>query len=123
MKSIASAISVLALAALVGGCAHFARDPLEAGPKPVRVDVTNRNFNDANLWAVYRAERVRLGTVTGKSDGSFRLPWKGTEPVHMEFDLVGGGRCTTEDLVVDEGDVLYLEIDVEIASMQACSRG
>jgi hypothetical protein len=124
LKSIAPALRIIALSVLVGGCARNpGADPYEAGARPIRVDVLNRNFNDANVWAVYRAERIRLGTVTGKSESTFQLPWKGAEPVQMEIDLVGGERCTTDALTVDEGDVLYLEIQLEFSTMKDCRRG
>ena len=122
MNRIARALPVLALSALLGGCAS-APDLFEGAKRPIRIDVRNLNFSDASVWAVYRAERIRLGTVTGKTDGSFQVPWKGAEPVHMEFDLVGAGRCATEELTVDEGDVLYLEIALELSSMRGCVTG
>jgi hypothetical protein len=124
MKSIAVAIRLVALSTVLGGCAHLAPpDIFKSGHRPVRIDILNRNFNDASVWAVYRAERVRVGTVTGKSDGTFPLPWTGPEPVHMEIDLVGGERCVTEPLMVDEGDVLYLEIQPELSTMTECRGG
>ena len=124
MRSIASALRVIALSALVGGCALVrAPDPFEGTRRPIRFDIVNRNFNDASVWAVFRAERVRLGTVTGKSDGSFELPWRGADDVHMEIDLVGGERCVTEALTADEGDIFYLEIQLEVSLMPECRRG
>ncbi|MSR36122.1 MAG: hypothetical protein EXR95_05680 [Gemmatimonadetes bacterium] len=124
MKSIASAVGIIAFSGLLGGCAHTpGSDPFGAASRPIRVDILNRNFNDASVWAVYRAERVRLGTVTGKGDGSFQLPWRGAEPVYIEIDLVGGECCTTDALTVDEGDVLYLEIQLELSAMKECRSG
>ena len=124
MKSIARVLGMIVLSALVGGCAkNAASDPYGGPNRPIRIDILNRNFNDASVWALYRAERIRLGTVTGKSDGSFRLPWRGAEPVVMEIDLVGGERCVTEALTVDEGDILYLEIQLELSLMEECRAG
>jgi hypothetical protein len=124
MKGIARALGLVALSVLVGGCAKsLTPDPFEGPRRPIRFDIVNRNFNDANVWAVFRAERVKLGTVTGKSDGSFRLPWKGTDTVYMEIDLVGGERCITEALTADEGDIFYLEIQLELSSMRECRSG
>jgi hypothetical protein len=123
MKSIATAIATIALCALVGGCAHGAAgDPFEGTRRPIRIDVRNLNFSDASVFAVFRSERIRLGTVTGKSESSFQLPWKGTEPLHMEIDLVAGERCITDELTVDEGDVFYLEISLQISEMDNCIR-
>ena len=124
MKSLAPALRILALCALVAGCAHgAAADPFEGARRPIRIDVRNLNFSDASVWAVYRAERIRLGTVTGKSESSFQLPWKGTQPMHMEIDLVAGERCVTDELTVGEGDIFYLEIAVKISEMDNCVRG
>ena len=123
MSRVAHFGRALALAVAVAGCAgNPTLDPFSrGGGRPIRVDILNRNFADATIWAVYPAERIRLGTVTGKTESSFRLPWRGfSEPVQMEIDLVGGGRCITEQLMVDEGDVLYLEIELELAAMREC---
>jgi hypothetical protein len=123
MKIIAPALRILALSVLVGGCAHNpSSDPFDPGARPIRLDVVNRNFNDASIWAVYPGERIKLGMVTGKTESTFQLPWKAAEPVHMEIDLVGGERCATETLTVDQGDVLYLEIHLEFATMRDCHR-
>ena len=118
------ALSLVALAGL-SGCAGGtpASDPFGGGfgePRPVRVEVVNNNFNDATIWAVYPADRVRLGTVSGKSQSNFNLRTRTAEPVYMEIDMVGGNRCVTDQLTVDEGDVLRLEIPVEMRTMTGC---
>ena len=123
--SIAPALRMIVLSALVAGCAHNpARDPFGGGAsRPIRIDILNRNFNDASVWAVYVGDRIRLGTVVGKGEARFQLPWNGAESVYMEIDLVGGDRCVTDPLTVDEGDILYLEIDVDLSKMSECRRG
>ena len=124
MNRVASVLRLIALSALVAGCAHpRAPDLYAEGRRPIRIDILNSNFNDASVWAVYRADRIRLGTVTGKTDATFHLPWNGTEPVQMEIDLVGGERCLTEALTVDEGDILYLEIGLVLSKMPECRAG
>jgi len=98
-------------------------DPFGGGfgqARPIRIEVVNNNFSDATIWANYAAERIRLGTVTGKSQSSFSLRTRVAQPVYMEIDLVGGGRCITDQLPVDEGDVLYLEIAIDVRSMPEC---
>ena len=117
----------LALASVFGLSACAGRgptsDPFSGGfgePRPVRIEVVNNNFNDATIWAVYPADRIRLGTVTGKSQSTFSLRTRLAQPVYMEIDLVGGERCVTDQLPVDEGDVLYLEIRVEVRAMREC---
>lgn len=106
------------------GCATGSRaaDPFGgAEARPVRVEVVNRNFNDATIWAVYPSvERIRLGVVGGKSESVFSMRALMAQPVYMEIDLIGGERCVTDQLTVDEGDVLYLEIEPELSSMREC---
>lgn len=92
-----------------------------AGSRPVRLSVRNRNFNDATIWAVFSADRVRVGTVTGKTDAVLALPNRARpDPLYLEIDLVGGEHCRTETLVVDPGDELQLEIMPELSAMPEC---
>lgn len=87
--------------------------------KEVRIHVQNRNFSDATVWTLVRSgHRDRLGVVTGKTDAVFTVPWNFTEPMRIEFDLVAGPRCTTENLQVDPGDTLEMQIAVDIAMMR-----
>ena len=126
MKAISARVLTLAAVLSLTACASAAlgvEDPFrgEAALRPATIEILNNNFNDATVWAVFRAQRVRLGTVTGKTTSTFRLPARHTyEPVSMEIDLVGGDRCVTETLIVDEGDVLYLEIAIDLAMMREC---
>lgn len=91
------------------------------GSRPVRLVVRNNNFNDATIWAVFSAERFRLGTVTGKTEAVLAFPdLNRPDPVFLEIDLVGGERCRTETLVVDPGDDLQLDIRADLSSMPEC---
>ncbi len=84
----------------------------------VRIHIQNHNFSDATVWTLVRdGRRNRLGMVTGKTDAVFTVPWTFSEPLRIEFDLVAGPRCTTENLSVDPGDTLEMQIAVDIAMM------
>lgn len=84
----------------------------------VRIDIQNRNFSDATVWALIRdGNRRRLGVVTGKTDSVFTVPWTFSEPLRLEFDFVAGPRCFTESLQVDPGDIIELQIASEFAQM------
>jgi hypothetical protein len=123
MFSIATAralvpVLVLTGCSLAGGGASA--DPFSRPSQPVTILVTNLNFNDATLWAVTRSERIRLGSVTGKTDRSFTVAARGADVWHVEIDLVGGEWCRTRDLAVDPGDVLDLQIALDVSRMPGC---
>ena len=54
---------ILALQACASG-SPAGDDPFsrQNAPRPVRIEVTNRNFADVTIWAVYPGDRLRLGT-------------------------------------------------------------
>lgn len=89
----------------------------------IRIRVENFNFNDATVWVLVRNERrQRLGTVTGKSSSVFTIPWTFSEPMRLEFDLLADVRCVTEEMSVDPGDILELQISVDPSSDPQCRR-
>jgi hypothetical protein len=116
----------LVAALALGGCASGGSGsnggPFAGRGEPALLEVINHNFNDATIWAVFRAERIRLGTVTGKTSARFQLsPERLFEPVYMEIDLVGGVHCVTDTLTLDEGDELQLEIAIDASSRPECA--
>ena len=86
----------------------------------VRLIVQNRNFSDARLYAVRRGARTILGQVGGKQDAEFTLDWVLPEPLRIEIDMLAGPRCTTEEMQVDPGDILELQIDAVFSRSSAC---
>jgi len=89
--------------------------------REIQILVRNFNFNDASVWTLVRdARRERLGTVTGKSQATFTVPWTFTDALRLEFDLIGGVRCTTEALSVDPGETLELQISVDPSQDPRC---
>lgn len=117
---------LLALAGCAGGQGARPADPFSqnlADRQEIQIQVRNFNFSDATVWALVRdGRRIRLGVVTGKSDEVFTLSWKFSEPMRMEFDLLADVRCVTEELVVDPGDILEMQISVDPASDSRCRR-
>lgn len=112
---------------IIAGCAHgrtsdgnlFSQDMAERNE--VQIQVMNFNFSDATVWLLVRdARRMRLGYVTGKSDAVFTVPWTFSEPVRLEFDLVADVRCITEEIMVDPGDILELQISIDPSSDPQC---
>lgn len=108
---------------LGSACTLFGRrEPAlgRAGSGQIRIEVINRNFSDATLWAISRSGRQRLGIVTGKTDASFTLDWDFPQPLQIEIHLLAGERCVTAPLQVDPGDVLELQIEVELRRSAFC---
>jgi hypothetical protein len=117
--------ALIVAAMTYGGCASSSTpDPFSQALRErgeIQINVMNQNFSDATLWVVGQADRrIRLGTVTGKRDGSFTIPWEYSEPAHIEIDLLAGSRCATDSMVVDPGDILELIVQIQFEETAAC---
>ena len=95
-------------------------DRAEAGEQRVSVHVRNLTFSEATLWALSRSGRQRLGIVSGKGDAVYTIPWRTSQPMQIEIDLRAGPRCTTEQLQVDPGDALELQIELSLSNQPNC---
>ena len=111
-----------------GACSTLGRstDPFAEGPAAgigqISVEVRNLNFNDANLFALRQGARIRMGSVTGKSDADFRLTWNFSLPLQFEAQLVGGRTCRVRSIIADPGDRLWIQIPSEL-SISPCTVG
>jgi len=113
---------------LLGGCSHQGQSTgsaftLDARAESVRVYVTNLNFMDATVWAVSPGARRKLGTITGKREAVYTIPWDFSTDLWLEIDMLAGGRCRTESLPVDPGDDLEVIIDVDMNGSPLCRGG
>jgi len=88
----------------------------------VRVSVENQNFGDATVFARRGGERIRLGSVTGKSEQTFTVRWRFSLPMEFEIQIIGGRGCRIRALTVDPGDRVLVRIPVE-TSTQPCYSG
>ncbi|MEK9501846.1 hypothetical protein [Gaopeijia maritima] len=118
---------IVVLAALVaasgcmGGGLPNPFEASESGDRSIRVEVRNFNFADATLYAYRGAERMRLGVVTGKTDRDYQLAWPATQSMRVEINLLAGERCTTRTQNVSPGDVIYVQIPVELRTDPDCT--
>ena len=111
-------LSMLALVLAVAGCASSgAWQEEDAGfttstsrPPRVLIEVETLNFADARLYAISDGQRLSLGTVGGKQNDSFTIPWRYSQALQIEINLLAGPTCVTESLQVDRGDILELQI-------------
>lgn len=110
------------LAALsLAGCASTG-SAFRRRVEPPRLEVINNNFSDATIWVVFPAGRIRLGTVSGNATSRFQLSSDYVfQPVYLQIDLIGGARCVTDTLTLDEGDRLHLEIVRDLTVRPECA--
>jgi len=137
VMSIPKPIALRATRALAAGfllvgaaaCASSGPRPTSGNPfaqeladsKQIQIRILNLHFSDATVWVLVRdARRDRLGTVTGKSEATFTIPWTFSEPLRLEFDLLADVRCITEEIAVDPGDMLELQITADPGSDPSC---
>ena len=93
------------------GCgARQVRNPFLAERELIRVEVDNRNFNDATIFAQSASGSHRLGVVTGKTSGSFDLRWQRDSQLRLRVVLLAGARFTTRSIFARPGDLLSLTI-------------
>jgi hypothetical protein len=104
------------------GCASSG-DPFADPNRPadaVEIEVVNRNFNQATIWALGSRGRRRLGIVPGKGTETFFLDWPVSGLLQLETQILSQGTCLTEQLETDPGDLLYLEVPLEPRNDPAC---
>jgi len=120
--------SMLMCLALVGCASGGARpngdSPFSSTDRPdsIRIEVLNLNFQEARLYALRDSERVSLGIVGGKQEGSFTIPWNLSQDLRIEINLLAGPTCTTESLPVQPGDILELQINSVFSQSSFCRR-
>jgi hypothetical protein len=117
------AMALLTLAACASAGAPLSSQPFASGSEratSIQLIVQNRNFADARLYAVRRGARTALGIVGGKQDAEFTLDWLLPEPLRIEIALLAGPRCSTEEMQVDPGDIIELQIDAVFTASSAC---
>ena len=118
------AMLVIAVTVLGGACAARAG---EGNPLPapgledqIEIRIINNNFSDARLYAVHPGKREYLGMLTGKTEANYMLDWELSQTLSIEISLLAGGTCTTEELIVDPGEALFLSIDSTLRTMANC---
>jgi len=108
------------------GLSTNARNPFDGSLRQqqedrLRIQIQNMNFNDITIFAVSAGQRIRLGSVTGKTDGNFRLDWNYANPISFEIDVVGGRGCDTPPIAVDPGARIWVQIPNEVGAGQCRS--
>ncbi len=115
------AVLAVVLAGASLGCAARTESPFGSGAaERLDIEVLNRNFLDATLYAVWPGKRIRLGSVSGTRSASFRLPWDGTELLQIEINQLAGPSCITEQIMAVPGEVIFIEIPSQLQVGRDC---
>jgi hypothetical protein len=114
MPRLVPALSLALGVTLGAGCAHSSRMPEEAPVRTV-LKVENQGFPDMNIFVVPEgSNRVRLGTVTGNSNGYFTLPGyllRGIKELRFQALPIATPRGpVSQSIVVTPGDTVVLMI-------------
>jgi len=118
----------LILAAMLSACATagagVADDPyaFTSTNRPPRIQlvVRNMNFNDVRLFALAPNGRTPIGQVGGKQDAEFEMDWPLSAYMSIEINMVAGPKCETQEMQVDPGDILELQIAVVFTQTAGC---
>ncbi len=121
--SVAGRIAVfcMALAGASSGCTSSRSAPL-AGPGEVTINiqVENRAVENATVHAIWRGRRLRLGTVIGLTTAEYTVDLEGSVLLRFEIDLLAGPKCATEQMWVDPGDIIVVEITPQYLDSASC---
>lgn len=105
--------ALVAVLALSGCMVHRHAKTLPQRPDPIAVEIQNQDFYDADVYALLGGARLRLGTVTGETNGTFHFPWTPQE-IRMEVHLIGVGSFVTGGIYADPGDQLQLLLQPDL---------
>lgn len=102
------------LASACAGSAGIEVDDAGPGDVPARVQVTNNNWLDVNVYAVWSGTRARLGTVGSNSTRTFTVPR--TMAAHGTIQLLAAPIGSpsvhrTEAILLDGGDRIELNVE------------
>ena len=122
----ATVVLTSVLAASACGLSSNARNPFDGSlaqgqEDRLSIHIQNKNFNDVTVFPVSSGQRVHVGSVTGKTDGNFRLNWNYAGAVSFQKRVVGGRDCNTAPIAVDPGARSWVQIPIEIGAVQCRS--
>jgi hypothetical protein len=114
MPRLGPTLLVLIGVTLGAGCARSSHAPQDAPLRTV-LKVENQGFPDMNIFVVPEgSNRVRLGTVTGNSNGYFTLPdyvVRGTRELRFQALPIATPRGPiSQSIMVIPGDTVVLTI-------------
>jgi hypothetical protein len=99
---------------MLAACAGRSAGTSASPDSEAMLQVENRSFSDMVIYAIDGSQRTRLGTATGNSTKTFRLPQylvRTGGPLRFQADPIGGNRTPiSEEMTVQPGDIVTLTI-------------
>lgn len=91
---------------------------LEEGQAPRRLEirVDNISRNDATIFAVTQARRLRLGIVQAKGNRRFVIEWEALQDIQIEVDLLASQRFLSDPLSLAPGEILEVQVQEPVSS-------
>jgi len=108
------AVLVALLLGVSSGCSMIPRGErpppgARSQNEPVMLEVTNQNFQDAHIYAIWDGFRERAGLVNGNTTQTLRLQSRDGQ-LRVEVDFVAGGGYVTDAIQVWRGETIRLII-------------
>ncbi len=113
---------LIACTLLVAACAPQA-EPIfgtPSGARTIVLQVANRSFEDATIYAVRHNERRRAGIVGAKSNANLNVRWTSSAPLRVEVRRLANETCVTREIEARPGDVVSVEIALELGAEPQC---
>ena len=108
---------------LTAACAPRASDVFGSGPngeRGITLEVSNNNFSDATIWTYRYSARTRAGVVGGKGRRELRVEWNSPAPLSVEIRLLSGETCRTREIQADPGDVIQIDVPIDVRTDPDC---
>ena len=102
--SVALALGAVGCASLSGGESRTGWDVGSSEEQVVELQITNQNFKDARIYALWGGERRRLGMVSGNTSQTFRVQWRPGANLRIEVDFLAGGGFVSESVSTWPGE-------------------
>lgn len=86
----------------------------------VSVEIQNRNFSDATVYVIRMGQPIRMGVVSSQNREVFSLPWPASLPLRIEARFLGGQRCTSQEILVNDGARVIVELPANLSLNGVC---
>lgn len=115
MITFRSVFRAAGMALAVAGCAGgSSAAPGIIPDEPTTLSVQNNNFSDMRIYVHQGSQRIRLGTATGNTTSSFRVPKSvvfGATALRFEAVPIGGrGSSISDTITITPGESIILRI-------------